>query len=356
MKRIFFTFTVLLSAVVKIYSQDSSQVKPKYCILYIGDGFGVSAKTAARMAMGQGTIGKRFPSDGGFHVLSLDKLGYNTMVTTHSANSWTTDSGPGASVYASGKNGKIDNEAISFNVKTGQSVETILEAAKKEGYAVGLVTTTRITHATPAAFGSHTWFRDLEDYIASQYLSSSQTQYKAIYNDDSSSIRPYNPARDWQLPTPKSGVEIDVLLGGGFRHFYPNGKADTVRDQHNMPILNNGAVVKQFGKRADNVNLIGYAEKRGYKYINSREALLNLDTTLFRRGNNTKLLGLFNASHMSYEQDRQLTNQYEPSLFEMVEVAIKVLKAKGGQKGFFLMVEGGRIDHLEHANEAELRS
>lgn len=131
-------------------AKDNLTNKPRYCILYIGDGFGTSAKTAARMSLGQGTIGKRFPSDAGFQVLALDKLRFSTSVTTHSANSWITDSGPGASAYAAGEKGKIDNEAISFNVGTNQSVETILEAAKKQGYAVGLITTTRITHATPA--------------------------------------------------------------------------------------------------------------------------------------------------------------------------------------------------------------
>ena len=139
-------------------------------IIYIGDGFGLAPKTAARMAMGQGTTGKRFTSDAGFQVLALDKLKYNATVTTHSLNSWITDSAPGASVYACGKPGKQDNEVIALNPATGASVETILEAAKKQGYAVGLVTTTRITHATPAAFASHIWFRDLEDYIAAQYI------------------------------------------------------------------------------------------------------------------------------------------------------------------------------------------
>jgi hypothetical protein len=68
-------------------------------ILYIGDGFGLAPKTAARMAMGQGRDGKRFASDPGFQVLALDKLKYNATVTTHSLNSWITDSAPGASVY-----------------------------------------------------------------------------------------------------------------------------------------------------------------------------------------------------------------------------------------------------------------
>lgn len=321
---------------------------PRNVIMYIGDGFGIAPKTAARMAMGQGTMGKKYPDDNGFQGMALDKLKFSNMVTTHSRNSWITDSGPGASVYACGKDGKIDNEAISFDVSSSQSIETILEAAKKQGYAVGIVTTTRVTHATPAAFGSHIWFRDLEDYIASQFLSSSQTEYASIYNDPASTIKPYNVARDWALPNPKRGVDIDVILGGGLRHFYPNNMKDTIRDKNGIPL---SPVTTMTGKRTDGVNLIKFANEKGFKYVNSRDALLNLDYSQFTPENNTKLIGLFNASHMNYEQDRQLTAPWEPSLFEMTEVAIEILKRKGGKKGFFLIVEGGRIDHLNHANE-----
>lgn len=325
--------------------------QPKNLIMFIGDGFGISAKTAARMSLGQGTPGKRFTDDAGFHILALDKLKYNGTLTTHSLNSWITDSGPGASAYACGKPGKLDNEAISFNVGTGVPVETILEMAKKQGYAVGLVTTTRVTHATPATFGSHIWFRDLEDYIAAQYISSTQAQYAAIFNAPESLIKPYNAARDWALPAPKETVEIDVILGGGSRHFLPKSYNDTIKNASGNPILDaNNVVVKQIGKRADSVNLIALAQGRGYTYVNSRDALLNLDATQFLPTNNKKLIGLFNASHVNYEQDRQMNASWEPSLPEMTEIAIKVLKAKGGSKGFFLLVEGGRIDHLEHAN------
>ena len=324
---------------------------PRNAIMYIGDGFGISAKTAARMAMGQGMPNKRYTSDAQFQVLALDKLKYVGTATTHSLNSWITDSGPGASVYACGKDGKIDNEAISFNTITGTPVETILEKAKAAGYAVGIVTTTRVTHATPAAFASHIWFRDLEDYIASQFISSTQAEYAAIYNDADSKTFPYNPARDWQLPTPKIGVEVDVILGGGSRHFLPKSFKDTIKDHNGTPIMNaTGVVQTMSGKRIDSVNLISYAQQRGFQYVNSRDALLNLDTTQFTPANNAKLIGLFNASHNNYEQDRQLNADWEPSLFEMTEMAIKVLRAKGGSKGFFLIVEGGRIDHLEHAN------
>jgi alkaline phosphatase len=348
MKRISTALALSLVS-LSMYAQNAEQ--PKNLIMYIGDGFGISAKTAARMSLGQGTPGKRFTDDAGFHILALDKLKYNGTLTTHSLNSWITDSGPGASAYACGKPGKLDNEAISFNVGTGESIQTILEMVKKQGYAVGLVTTTRVTHATPATFGSHIWFRDLEDYIAAQYVSSTQSEYEAIFNHPQSLIKPYNAARDWQLPTPKDSVAIDLIFGGGARHFLPKGYVDTIKSASGAAILDaNGAVVTQIGKRADSVNLVAMASARGYEYVNSRDALLAIDANTFTANSNKKIIGLFNASHVNYEQDRQMNANWEPSLPEMTEMAIKILKAKGGSKGFFLLVEGGRIDHLEHAN------
>ena len=339
---------ILQITLVALCCHSASAQNPRNVIMYIGDGFGIAPKTAARMALGQGTAGKKYADDADFQALALDKLRFSNTVTTHSKNSWITDSGPGASVYACGKDGKIDNEAVSFDVESGQPIETILEAAKKQGYAVGIVTTTRVTHATPAAFGSHIWFRDLEDYIASQFISSTQTEYAAIYNNPASTIKPYDVKRDWALPNPKKGVEIDVILGGGLRHFFPNNAKDTIRDQNGNPL---SPLTTMTGKRVDGVDLIKIAKSRGFNYVNSREALLNIDYSQYTEKNNKKLIGLFNASHMNYEQDRQLNAAWEPSLFEMTQVAIEILKRKGGKKGFFLIVEGGRIDHLSHANE-----
>ena len=326
-------------------------------IIYIGDGFGLAPKTAARMAMGQGRDGKRFTSDAGFQVLSLDKLKYNATVTTHSLNSWITDSAPGASVYACGKPGKQDNEVISLNPATGASIETILEAAKKQGYAVGLVSTARITHATPAAFASHIWFRDLEDYIAAQYISSNEAQYEAIFNSSPTTSYRYTAARDWVLPTPKVGVELDVILGGGARHFMPRTRTaassyETIVDRNGAPIIDpaTGVAATLKGNRADDVDLVSYAVgQRNYGYVNSRDALNNLNISQYGPGGK-KLLGLFHSSHVNFEQDRQTNAAWEPSLAEMTRMAIEVLKAKSNGKGFFLMVEAGRIDHLEHAN------
>lgn len=325
-------------------------------ILYIGDGFGLAPKTAARMAMGQGRDGKRFASDANFQVLALDKLKYNATVTTHSLNSWITDSAPGASVYACGKPGKQDNEVISLNPSSGEAIQTILEAAKKQGYAVGLVSTARITHATPASFASHIWYRDLEDYISAQYIASTQAQYEAIFNSSPTASYRYTAARDWVLPSPKVGVELDVMLGGGARHFLPRNAASQYKAVVNAagaPITNaTGTAVTLGGTRADDVDLVKYAvEQRDYNYVNSRDALLNISNNIAQYGvGGKKLLGLFNASHASYEQDRQTSAAWEPSLADMTRIAIQVLQAKSNGKGFFLMVEAGRIDHLEHSN------
>jgi alkaline phosphatase len=323
--------------------------QPRNVIIYIGDGYGIAPKTAARMALGQGQDGRRFSNDINFQAMAIDKLRYTTMVTTHSKNSWITDSAPGASVYAAGKKGKVNNEAIAFDMETNQPIETILENAKKNGFAVGLVTTTRVTHATPADFASHIWNRDIEDIIAAQYLSKSQTEYAGVFGTT------YDSTKLWVLPAPKVGVEIDVILGGGSRHFLPrtvNSANAILRDAAGVAITKTAGgtdTVKMIGRRADNIDMVAIAKARNYTYVNSRSALNAIDPTQYTAASGKKLLGLFNADHVNYEQDRQIDAQWEPSLSEMTDIAIKILQAKS-PKGFFLVVEGGRIDHLEHSN------
>ncbi|AWM31894.1 hypothetical protein DDQ68_03275 [Hymenobacter nivis] len=181
-------------------------------------------------------------------------------------------------------------------------------------------------------------------------------QYEAIFNASPTAAYRYTAARDWVLPAPKVGVELDVLFGGGARHFMPRTRGaassyEAVVDRTGAPIANTaGAPVTLRGNRADDVDLVKYAvEQRNYQYVNSRDALLNIDLAQYGPGGK-KLLGLFNASHVNYEQDRQTSAAWEPSLADMTATAIKVLQAKSNGKGFFLMVEAGRIDYLEHFN------
>lgn len=235
-------------------------------ILMIGDGLGLAQRNAARIyKVGPG--GR----------LAMDALPYTGWVRTYSANSLITDSAAGATAFATGH--KTDNGVIAMTPdKT--ALKTILEQAEEAGYRTGLVTTTRITHATPAAFAAHVPSRRMEDEIAAQMI--------------------------------EKGIE--VLLGGGLRHFTPKGRKD--------------------GK-----DLLARAKALGYRVITTRKELLE-----HRKG---KVLGLFSESHIPWVGQR---SKEIPSLAEMTRKALELLSSDG-ERGFFLMVEGGRIDHGAHAHD-----
>ena len=165
-----------------------------------------------------------------------------------------------------------------------------MELLKEQGYACGLVTTTRVTHATPAAWVSHQVDRDKEDDIALEYLK-------------------FKP---------------DVFLGGGNRHFDPS-------------------------KRKDGKDLFKTFSETGYDVVKERESLLSAELLSSQK----PLLGVFSSSHMDYYVDRinqpELAKK-EPALPEMTRVALQ--KLSRNPKGFILQVEAGRIDHANHNNDA----
>ncbi|MEM4782046.1 MAG: alkaline phosphatase, partial [Halalkalicoccus sp.] len=200
-----------------------------------------------------------------------------------------TDSAAAGTAIAAGT--KTYNGAISGvgSEDDYTPVGTILEAAHEAGMATGLVTTTRITHATPATFATHVPNRGMEDEIARQYV---------------------------------ENANVDVLLGGGKRHFDPE-------------------------ERDDGEDMLARAEEQGYQVVETDADLADVDSG--------KVLGLFGsetdrASHMSYYPDREFVDDTdEPGLVEMTEKAIDLLS--DCENGFFLMVESGRVDHQGHAND-----
>lgn len=169
----------------------------------------------------------------------------------------------------------------------GKPLPTILEHAHEQGRATGLVTTVTVSNATPAAFAAHIVERSEEYDIAAQYV---------------------------------DRRAVDILLGGGRANFLPPGV--------------NG------GQRPDARNLSTELQDKGYTYVTDREALLA------DRGS-PRLLGLFDVGAMAYEIDRDRVRQ--PSLAEMTSAALRGLSKKS--KGFFLMVEGGKIDWAGHSND-----
>jgi alkaline phosphatase len=278
---------------------------PKNVIFFLGDGMGMTTMTAARIyAVGE---------DGD---LTMDTLPESAFIKTYSNDAQVTDSAPSMAAYMTGV--KMNNEVISMSADTkamdptkdltgncgannGKPVKTLLEIAKAAGLATGVVTTTRVTHATPATTYSHVCHRDAENDIAAQLVPNGSGFNTAL------------------------GGGVDIVLGGGSQFFLP-------------------ATAK--GKRADGRDLIAEMKTMGYSYVSNKDELKALDTS------KSKVLGLFASSHMSYDLDRTAdAANKEPSLSEMTVKAIQGLQKN--EKGMFLMVEGGRIDHALHETTAK---
>ena len=179
---------------------------------------------------------------------------------------------------------------------------TVLEAAKKAGYTTGLVVTTDITDATPACFASHVKIRMEEDLIAQQ-----------------------------EVGEHPLGRVVDLMLGGGRCHFLPNTTDGSCRSDD-----------RDITKLAQ--------ESYGWTYIDNRK---DFDRLEIGKSVKLPLLGLFASSDFPFEIDRRNMDDVYPSLDEMTRTALTALEAatKSSDKGFFLMIEGSRIDHAGHAND-----
>jgi len=224
-------------------------------IVLIGDGMGFEHVDAAAMYLGSELVFETFP--------------YQGQVTTYSANSTITDSAAAATAIATGQ--KVNNDVISVALPgDGSDLTTALEIQKDLGKATGLVTTTQITHATPAAFGAHAASRGNTSEIATDLLTQS---------------RP------------------NVMLSGG-------GSLDATGDPQ-------------------------------YTVVTDAAGLLGLDTN-----SETYVSGQFGSGEIPYEYDGLGAL---PHLSEMGTVALDILD--NDADGFFLVIEGGRIDKGAHLND-----
>ncbi|RZL57527.1 MAG: alkaline phosphatase [Variovorax sp.] len=281
----------------------------KNVIFFLGDGMGITTMTASRIY--------KVGEDG---ELTMDTLPETAFVHTYSNDGQVTDSAPSMAAYMTGV--KMNNEVISMSPETqatdaagkpyhvnfdstcpatgnGTPATTLLEIMKAGDYATGVVSTARITHATPAATYSHVCHRDAENTIAAALVPGG-----AGYNA-------------------KLADGIDVILGGGSSYFTPKEAG---------------------GLRNDKRDLVAELKTARYGFAANKAEFDKLPVD-----GNTRIAGLFTKSHMAYDLDRDATK--EPSLAEMTSKSIDALVARR-KKGFFLMVEGGRIDHALHATNA----
>ena len=286
------SLTVYIIA-VSSEAKGPKNTRAKNIIFIVPDGMGLADVTAARIFK-YGPDGDRLS----FELLPV--IGYQS---THSADSTVTDSAAAASAWASGdkyNNGEISCHDNNFDgICDDVPVQTILDIAQKKGKSAGLVTTSDITHATPAAFGANVHNRKCEEEIALQYL-----------------------ARD-----------IEVLLGGGIA-----GNRSSCKLMHS----------DSEGAWLDDM-LDQYADA-GYTIVSTED-----DMNAAVDAKAQKLLGLFNKGGKTQEIFRvDPTVVYpdgEPTLPEMTQAALNILEKN--KKGFFLMVECAQIDWANHAQDYE---
>ncbi len=296
-------------------AQPINKDEAKNIILFIGDGMGLSTVTAARILDGQlrGMTGEE-------NQLSFETLPYTALAKTYNTNQQTPDSAGTMTAIMTGVKSKAGVIAVTEEVVrgdcrsvAGNELVSALVLAEVAGKATGVVTTARLTHATPAA----------------TYAVSPERGW-----EDDSKLPAGVSCKDiaTQLIEFPYGDGIEVALGGGRRHFLPEEVVD-------------GEGKK--GRRKDGVDLTARwrSELSNAAYVWNRDQFLAVDVET-----TDHLLGLFDSSHMAYEVEREEDRGGEPSLAQMTAKAIDMLSKD--EDGFFLMVESGRIDHGHHAGNA----
>ena len=253
--------------------------KAKNIILLISDGMSLSQVSSYRLLKG-----------GPNERIAVDRFPISGIVLTHSQDAIVTDSASSATAFSTGK--KTNNGALGLD-PDNQVLENFTETIDKHGYVSSLISTSEITHATPAAYASHVDLRWKTDEISLQMMDS----------------------------------DVMTILGGG-RHFFMTEEMG--------------------GKRSDEVNLL--------EEINSTHTILTKKTDMdsFDHTNQGKVVGLF-ADEALRDIETPENHSLEPTTSEMLNFALKRSDQfnQNGCKGFFVMVEGSQVDWAGHANNLD---
>uniref|UniRef100_A0A8C6RTY9 Alkaline phosphatase n=1 Tax=Nannospalax galili TaxID=1026970 RepID=A0A8C6RTY9_NANGA len=297
------------------------QTSAKNLIIFLGDGMGVPTVTATRILKGQlnGHLGPETP-------LAMDRFPYMALSKTYNVDRQVPDSAGTATAYLCGVKANYKTIGLSAaarvdqcNTTFGNEVISVMYRAKEAGKSVGVVTTTQVQHASPAGTYAHTvnrnWYSDAEMPASALQEGCKDIAAQLVFN-----------------------MDIDVILGGGRKFMFPKGTPDPEYPDDSS----------QSGARLDKLDLVKewLLKHQGARYVWNRTELFEAsqDSTV------THLMGLFEPVEMKYDIYRN--SSLDPSLEEMTEVAVRMLSRN--PQGFYLFVEGGRIDHGHHEGIAYL--
>ena len=308
----------------------------KNIILFVGDGMSMTTVTAARIFAGQ-----QSGQNGEEHVLSFEQFPWSGLSRTYNTNQQTPDSSgtmtammTGIKTRAGVLNIREEVERASCENYLGTAnadLMTALELAEIAGKATGIVSTARLTHATPAAAYAKSPERDWE-----ASTSPGEEDPPNDCQDIASQLIGFAGRLRNSLNTTNTEIDgIDLAFGGGRAMFY-------AEDPENLVGF---AESTEEGAREDGRNLIREWINQGGIYVMDQSSF-----DLLSNEENRNILGLFDSSHMHFEADRHNDEAGEPSLTEMTIKAIDILEEDSD--GFFLVIEAGRIDHAHHNNNA----
>ncbi|XP_071478059.1 alkaline phosphatase-like [Diadema antillarum] len=309
----------------RVLAVDQNQGVAKNVVLFIGDGMNTATITASRIYRGQ-LAGRSGEDD----VLSWETFPNVGLMKTYNTNHQVPDSASTATAIVTGVKSKFGTVGVDDRVQRGQcssisegveggQLDSLLVLAHMEGKATGFVSTARVSHATPASLYAHSvdrnWEGDYEVPADQLALGCTDIASQLVYNNSF----------------------INVILGGGRRVFLPTSEPD--------PEYGPDGVT---GRRTDGKDLteVWQSGKESAIYVWNKTAFNDVDPS-----STDFLLGLFEPSHMRYDNDRPNDRAGEPSLAEMTTKAIEILQKD--ENGFFLLVEAARIDHAHHDTVAK---
>jgi alkaline phosphatase len=296
-------------------TENNAERKAKNIIFVLGDGMGVSTLTAARIFVGQqqGLLGEEF-------ALSFETFPHTALIKTYNVDLQTPDSAGTMSALMTGLKTNEGIISLPASVIRGdcssasaqdKKLPTLLNIAKSKGKSTAVVTTARVTHATPATTYAHSVERNWEsnDVLPQVAKDLGCTDIAAQLVAD-------------------NGGSVDIILGGGRRHFLPSTEG---------------------GKRLEGSNLITQWQQQGGLYVESLKDLQQLTAVKGEAAQERAqpVLGLFASSHLSYAYQRP---KQQPSLQQMTSAALSRLQKN--DQGYTLIIEAGRIDHGHHDGTA----